>query len=74
MPEQVGRVLLAARVSIASSSVLGDAAQPLHEPLQPQPRDAVLDAEQLDVAAVGLQVRPHAVERLAHPRPPAATG
>ena len=35
---------------------------------EPQPRDAVLDAEQLDVAAVGLQVRAHLVERLAHPR------
>ena len=36
-------------------------------PAEPQLRDAVVDAEQLDVAAVGLHVRPHAVESLADP-------
>ena len=35
-------------------------------PAQAQPRDAVGDAEQLDVAAVGLHVRPHGVQRLGH--------
>ena len=34
--------------------------------LEPQPRDPVLDPQQLDVAAVGLHVRPHAVQRLLH--------
>ena len=36
--------------------------------LQPDARDPVRDAEQLDVAAVGLHVRPHAVQRLLHAR------
>ena len=33
-----------------------------------QPRHAVVDAEELDVAAVGLHVGAHGGERLAHPR------
>ena len=37
-------------------------------PDQPHPGHAVLDADQLDVAAVRLHVRPHALERLLHAR------
>ena len=53
---------------IASSSVAADAGQPLQWPYEAQPRHAVVDAEQLDVAAVGLHVGAHGGERLAHPR------
>ena len=35
--------------------------------LEPDPRDAVLERDELDRAAVGLHVGPHALERLAHP-------
>ena len=52
---------------MASSSVLADAMQPSQLPLQPQVGHAVLDAQQLDVAAVRVQVGPHAVQRLLHP-------
>ena len=34
---------------------------------QVDPRDPVLERQQLDVAAVGLHVRPHRVERVLHP-------
>src|SRR5204862_7603519 len=37
-------------------------------PGEAQAGDTVLDAEQLDVAAVGTEVRPHLVERLPHAR------
>ena len=57
--EQVGRALLERGLDRLLERRLRRA-QPLHEPCEPQPRDAVLDPEQLDVAAVGLHVRPHA--------------
>ncbi len=60
--------------SIASLSVIVDDGQPLAAALQPQAHDAVLDADQLDAAAVGLQVRPHALQRAAHPLARAAPG
>ena len=54
--------------SIASFSVIADDAQPSQLPRIAQAHDALLDAEQLDVAAVGLEVRAHLVERAAHAR------
>ena len=41
---------------------------------QVDPRDPVLQRQQLDVAAVGLHVRPHGVERRLHPVPRAGPG
>src|ERR671924_439187 len=37
-------------------------------PLEPYTCDTVLDTEQLDVAAVRAEIRPHVVQRLAHAR------
>ena len=39
----------------------------MHDPSSRSSRDPVLDPQQLDVAAVGLHVGPHAVEPLLHP-------
>ena len=52
---------------IASSSVTDDAEQSEQLPAQVDPRHAVLEREQLDVAAVGLHVRADRVERVLHP-------
>ena len=53
---------------IASSSVAADAGQPLQWPSSRSRATPSVDAEQLDVAAVRLHVRPHGGERLAHAR------
>ncbi len=52
---------------IASSSVDDDAGHAVAAALEADPRDALLDAEQLDVAAVRLHVRTDRVERLDDP-------
>ncbi len=65
-PEEVRRVLLQGGLDRVLHRRLRRPAAAAR-PAEPQLRDAVLDAEQLDVAAVGLHVRPHAVERVADP-------
>ncbi len=66
MPTRSGAASSSA-VLIASSRVDAEAGQPSQLPSQPQPGDAVLEPEQLDVAAVGLHVGAHVLERLRHP-------
>ena len=72
-PEQVGRGLLERLLDRQlERRRRGRAAVAVA--LEAQPRDAVLEPQQLDVAAVGLHVRAHAGERLLAPASRASTG
>ena len=66
-PEQVGRRLLQRALDRQLHRALRRRAAAARS-LQAQPRDPVLDPQQLHVAAVGVHVRAHAVQRRLHAR------
>ena len=53
--------------STASSSVTADDGQLLQLPVNAQPHGVAGDLEQIDVATVRAQVRPHPIQRVGHP-------
>ena len=63
-----------ARARSPAPASLCDAAQPLHEPSSRSRATPSSMPEQLDVAAVGVHVRAHAVQRLAAPASRGSTG